>query len=76
MKMPHEKLVPFQGLGVRRALASPAAKVSECLPQPLRTVNRRKLKTLMTARSETWDRSLPKGDELAPSVKQFLQVFL
>ena len=53
MKMPHEKLVPFQGSGVRRAPASPAAKISECLPRPLRTVNRRKLKTLMTPRSET-----------------------
>ena len=30
MKMPHEKLVPYQGSGLRRALASPAAKVSEC----------------------------------------------
>ena len=76
MKMPHEKLVPFQGSGVRRALDSPAAKISECLPRPLRTVNCRKLKTLMTARSETWNRSLPKRDESAPSVKGLLQVFL
>ena len=76
MKMPQEKLVPFQGSGVRRALASPPVKASECLPRPLRNVNRRKLKNLMTARSETWNRSLPKGDELAPSVKRLLQVFL
>ena len=76
MKMPQEKLVPFQGSGVRRALASPAAKSSECWPRPLRIVNRRKLKTLMTTRGETWNRSLPKGDEFAPNVKRFLQVFL
>ena len=60
MKMPPvEKLVPFQGSGVRRALASPAAKASECLPRPLQTVNRRKLKTLMTARSENLESLSP-----------------